>query len=75
MVLSEDGTVKVFTDIKEENNAVKFGVGIYNRSESAVLKLTGKDVLDFLQRITTNNVINLEPHHYVSTLFTNEKGR
>ncbi len=75
LVLSENGTVKIYTDIKEENNAVKFGVGIYNRSESAVLKLTGKDVLDFLQRITTNDVIKLEPYHYISTLFTNEKGR
>jgi len=75
LVLSEDGTVKIYTDIKEENEAVKFGVGLYNRSESAVLKLMGKDVLEFLQRITTNDVLKLEPFHYVSTLFTNEKGR
>ena len=32
------------------NAATSNGGGIYNRSESAVLHLKGKDVLDFLQK-------------------------
>ncbi len=75
IILSEDGTVKLFTDFVSENNAVKYGVGLYNRSESAIIKLTGKDVLEFLHRITTNSVKDLKPFYYISTLFTNEKGR
>jgi len=75
LVFANDGTIKIYSSYQIENEAIKYGVGIYNRSESAVLKLSGKDVLDFLQRISTNNVINLEPYHYISTLFTNEKGR
>jgi folate-binding protein YgfZ len=73
--LSENNLVEVCTNIKEELNSVKYGVGIYNRSESAVIHMKGKDVLDFLQRISTNDVLKLEPYHYVSTLFINEKGR
>ncbi len=73
--INADDTVEIYSDYKIENDAIKFGVGIYDRSESAVLKLVGKDVLDFLNRISTNEVINLEPYHYVSTLFTNEKGK
>lgn len=67
--------VEAYSAVEEEIDAVKYGVGIYNRSESAVLHLKGKDVLDLLQRISTNDVSKLEPFHYVSTLFTNEKGR
>lgn len=73
--LSENNLVEICSNIEEELNSVKYGVGIYNRSESAVIHMKGKDVLDFLQRISTNDVLKLEPYHYVSTLFINEKGR
>lgn len=75
ILVNDKELVETYTSIEEEIDAVKYGVGIYNRSESAVLHLIGKDVLDFLQRISTNDVSKLEPYHYVSTLFTNEKGR
>jgi len=73
--LNENKIVELYSSPDEEINSVKYGVGLYNRSESAVIHLKGKDVLDFLQRISTNDVKNIEPYHYVSTLFTNEKGR
>ncbi len=73
--VSDENLVEVYSSVKEEINSVRYGVGIYNRSESAVLHLNGKDVLDFLQRISTNDVLNVEPYNYVTTLFTNEKGR
>jgi folate-binding protein YgfZ len=73
--LNKDNLIEVYTDIIEEINSVKYGVGIYNRSESAVIYLKGKDVLNFLHRISTNNIKDLAPYHYVSTLFTNDKGR
>ncbi|MDX1701538.1 MAG: hypothetical protein R3250_13015 [Melioribacteraceae bacterium] len=74
LIINND-IIDKYSNYDEEINSVKYGVGIYNRSESAVLKLTGNDVLDFLQRISTNDVNNLEQFHYVITLFTNEKGR
>ena len=73
--VNENNLIDSYSSLEEELNSVKYGVGIYNRSESAVIKLKGKDVLDFLQRISTNDVAKLLPSHYVSTLFTNEKGR
>lgn len=73
--LSKENLVEVYSSVTEEINSVKYGVGIYNRSESAVLYLKGKDVLNFLQRISTNDVLNVEKYNYVTTLFTNEKGR
>ena len=73
--VTDENLVEIYTSIEEEINSVKYGVGIYNRSESAVIHLKGKDVLDFLQRISTNDVLTVEPYHYVTTLFTNEKGR
>lgn len=74
-LINDNNIVEICSSIEEELNSVKYGVGIYNRSESAVIHLNGKDVLDFLQRISTNDVSKLEPYHYVSTLFINEKGR
>lgn len=73
--INSENIVDVYTSIGKEINSVKYGVGIYNRTESAVLNLKGKDVLDFLQRISTNDLLNLQPYYYASTLFTNEKGR
>lgn len=73
--LDKDNIVQSYSSVMEEINLVKYGVGIYNRSESAVIRLSGKDVLDFLQRISTNDVLTLESFHYITTLFTNEKGR
>lgn len=73
--LDGNNIISCYTSIEDEIESVKYGVGIYNRTESAVLHLKGKDVLDFLQRISTNDVSKLEPYHYISTLFTNDKGR
>ena len=73
--INENNIIEICSSFEEELNSVKYGVGIYNRSESAVIYLKGNDVLDFLQRISTNDVSKLEPYHYVSTLFINEKGR
>ncbi len=74
-ISNENDFVRHYTDYSEEVNSVKYGVGIYNRSGTAVLKLSGKDVLEFLQRITTNDVSSLESNSYKTTLFANEKGR
>jgi len=75
LMMNNLNLVDSYSNTANEIESVKYGVGIYNRSESALLHLKGKDVLDFLQRISTNDVLKVEPNHYVPTLFTNEKGR
>jgi len=75
MEINENEIVNIYSSIEDEINSVKYGVGIYNRSESAVLHLKGNDVLNFIQRISTNDVLGLGSYNYVTTLFTNDKGR
>lgn len=44
-------------------------------SARALICLTGDESLDLLQRISTNNVLQLKAHGSVQTVLTNEKGR
>lgn len=73
--LSADELVSNYSTLEEELNIIKYGVGLHNRSHHNIIKLNGKDVLDLLQRISTNDVSTLEDFHHVNTLFTNDKGR
>ncbi len=58
-----------------EYDSLRHGVGIRDISNSLIIQLTGKDTLDFINRISTNYVKDLSPMHCINTLFTNEKGR
>ncbi|MCK6606313.1 MAG: hypothetical protein L6Q59_15560 [Ignavibacteriaceae bacterium] len=54
------------------NSFVKYFISGQN---DTVLKLTGADTLDFLHRITTNDLKNLGEGYSRETIFTTEKGR
>lgn len=64
-----------FTSPEEEVNILYNGVGLLDLSSEGILELRGKDVLDFLNRISTNSVKDLPKEAIVDTIFTNEKGR
>ncbi len=64
-----------YNSSNEEYEAIKNGVGIRNISFKSFIALAGKDVLDFLHRVSTNDVLNLNVNQNVNTIFTNEKGR
>jgi tRNA-modifying protein YgfZ len=66
---------KTFSTVEDELNSLCNGVGLRDISDSGVLELKGKDVLDFLHRITTNNLKNLQKENIARTIFTTEKGR
>lgn len=66
---------KSFSSIEEELRLIKDGIGCYVMTTSSILELKGKDVLDFLHRITTNDLKDLEKNSMRTTIFTNEKGR
>lgn len=74
-VLNGDGRFDQYTSVAEEYNAIRYGIGIRDLSNSANLKLSGKDTLDFLHRISTNSVKDIGEYEMVNTLFTNDKGR
>ncbi len=63
------------SNFESEYNSLRRGVGIRDISDSLMIKLTGKDTLDFIHRVSTNSVKDLMPLNKVNTLFTNEKGR
>ena len=67
--------VSVFSSFNEELDALKNGVGLRVISDPTIIKLVGKDCLDFLHRVSTNEVKNLSPFYKKNTIFLNEKGR
>lgn len=72
-----DGNKKfnVFTSIQSELSSLNMGVGLRDISNSGIIELRGNDVLDFLHRITTNSIKDLQKESLVGTIFTTEKGR
>jgi tRNA-modifying protein YgfZ len=67
--------IKYFTSPENEMNALYNGVGCVDLSTSGILELRGKDVLDFLHRITSNSIKDLPKEGIGKTIFTTEKGR
>jgi folate-binding protein YgfZ len=72
---STETNIKIFSNVKEEYAALKQGVGVLIFFNKTIIKLTGKDTLDFLHRVSTNSIKDLKPFYKVPTLFLNEKGR
>jgi len=70
-----NGNIKLFSSFEEEVRALNKGVGVRSLAGKAILKLIGNEVLEFLHRISTNDVKNLGVYKLRRTLFTNEKGR
>ncbi len=70
-----NGNIKLFSSIEEEYRSLTKGVGVRSLSGNVILKLIGDEVLDFLHRISTNDLRNLGVFKLQKTLFTNEKGR
>jgi tRNA-modifying protein YgfZ len=68
----------VFTEysgVAAELETLHKGAGLHNLSGSGIIELKGKDVLDFLHRITTNSLKDLPKESIGYTIFTSEKGR
>lgn len=72
---NESGVYTIYSSTKEEYSSLKYGVALRNISHYGILKLSGNDTLDFLHRISTNAVKNLDNLQNIGTLFINEKGR
>jgi folate-binding protein YgfZ len=75
LIVNDDDRIELFSSVRKEYSALINGVGIRDISDKGKIKLGGKDVSDFLHRVSTNDVKNLQDYQHVQTLFTNEKGR
>ena len=64
-----------YNSVDEELNSLYNGVGVRDISNCGILELRGKDVRDFLHRITTNTIKELPKERAVQTILTTEKGR
>jgi folate-binding protein YgfZ len=64
-----------YSDQEIELDAMYTGVALRNISHQGIIELKGKDALDLVHRIATNNVKNLPKEGVRSTIFTTEKGR
>lgn len=72
--ITEENKIRRYTDTKNEYDALRKGAGIRNISANAVIELNGEDVLPFLNRISTNDMNELEINQTRKTLFTNPEG-
>ena len=66
---------KVYSDTISEFLAATEGSALYDTSNVGRLKATGDDTLDLINRMSTNQVLNLEPGQGASTILTTDRGR
>lgn len=60
---------------EEEISSLYSGAALRNISHQGIIELKGKDALDLVHRIATNNVNDLLKEGVKRTVFTSEKGR
>ncbi len=61
--------------VLDQYRALTGGVAVVDRSDVGSLRLTGKDAVDLLDRLSTNDLTGLTPGGGVSTVLTTNKGR
>ncbi len=64
-----------YTSVEEEYRAVRRYAGFFDLSHFGKLRVTGKDALDLLNRISTNDLNGLRPGMGKQSFFATEKGR
>jgi len=64
-----------FADEQKEYDLIKHSTAIKLNFSNSFIQLDGNDSLDFLHRISTNDLKLLSENQIKETLFTNEKGR
>ena len=65
----------VYSNFPHEYLAATTQVGIHDASYMGRLKATGEDSLDLLNRMSTNQVLNLSPGEGTVTVLTTDRGR
>lgn len=64
-----------FGDPGPELDSFSFSAALVGGLNGSVLRHNGTDVLDLLHRLSTNDVITLEPGRTATTILTSERGR
>ena len=66
---------QAYSTLEEEYDALTGGVGVVDRSDAGRLRVSGDDASDLLNRLTTNELMDLQPGTGVPTVLTSNKGR
>ena len=66
---------RVYSDMAAEYQAASAEVAVHDSSYVGRLKASGDDVLDLLNRLSTNLVLRLEPGQGAPTILTTDRGR
>lgn len=64
-----------FGNLDAEIESCKSTVGIFHTPHIGLIQCEGADVLDLLQRMSTNNLIDIQEYEQIPTILTNENGR
>jgi folate-binding protein YgfZ len=75
MALSDLATRPPDSPLAREYEILASRIGLVDRSSLTKLKLVGKDTVDLLQRLSTNNLQAFLPGSCIHTVLTTEKGR
>lgn len=67
--------INTYTSKEKEIESLYTGAALRNISHYGLIELKGKDVLDLLNRISTNSTKDIPKGKVATTLFTTEKGR
>jgi len=63
-----------YKGITAEHLAVRNNLGLFDLSHMGEIEVSGSKALDYLQRVTTNNVAALEPGHIQYNCMTDQNG-
>ncbi|AEX84599.1 glycine cleavage system T protein [Marinitoga piezophila KA3] len=63
-----------YSSLKEEHNAVRNNVGIFDVSHMGEIDIKGKDAVKFVNYLITNNVEKIKPEEIVYSPMLNENG-
>ncbi|MBC3086218.1 MAG: glycine cleavage system aminomethyltransferase GcvT [Staphylococcus capitis] len=63
-----------FTSIKEEHNAVRYEIGLFDVSHMGEIEITGNEAFNFVQYILSNDANNLTDTKAMYTSLCNEEG-
>ncbi len=66
---------QVYSDAVAEYRAATEDAALYDNSATGRLKASGADALDLLNRLSTNEVVNLPPGRGAPTVLTTDRGR
>ena len=63
-----------FSSIKEEHNAVRYEIGLFDVSHMGEIEIQGNDAKSFVQYILSNDTNNLTDSKALYTALCNEEG-